>query len=352
MKRCSLRLIRIGGLFVLWLLIAGGCGVKGQRAQPLSNTAGQYPAPTELIRALPTAVPTTVAGPTSTPELQPADEPTPLPTAEPTATPSPAVRFAVIGDYGLAGPAEQRVAELVKSWSPDLIITTGDNNYPAGAAETIDQNIGQYYHAFIAPYVGSYGEGADTNRFFPSLGNHDWQTAAAQPYLDYFSLPGNERYYDFTWGPVHFFALDSMFGEPDGVSSTSRQGQWLQRGLTASTACWQIVYMHHPPFSSGSHGSSDWMQWPYAAWGADTVLAGHDHTYERIERDGIVYFVNGLGGGARYPFKHIVDGSQVRFNADVGAMLVEANDNEIHFQFISSGGETVDSYHLSGSCGR
>ncbi len=85
-------------------------------------------------------------------------------------------------------------------------MTTGDNNYPDGAAATIDENIGQYYADFIYPYTGSYGTGAASNRFFPSLGNHDWYTTGAMPYLDYFALPGNERYYRFTRGPVEFFA--------------------------------------------------------------------------------------------------------------------------------------------------
>src|SRR5688500_7039657 len=64
------------------------------------------------------------------------------------------VVFAVIGDYGNAGPHEGAVAALVASWQPAFIMTTGDNNYPSGAPSTIDQNVGQYYHAWIAPYLG------------------------------------------------------------------------------------------------------------------------------------------------------------------------------------------------------
>src|ERR1041385_3886659 len=104
------------------------------------------------------------------------------------------IRFAVIGDYGFAGQPELDVSNLVKSWNPDFVITTGDNNYENGAASTIDQNIGQYYHEFISPYTGAYGSGDTVNRFFPSLGNHDWVTTGATPYLNYFTLPGNERY--------------------------------------------------------------------------------------------------------------------------------------------------------------
>ncbi|MFZ1281825.1 MAG: hypothetical protein WAR59_13380, partial [Ignavibacteriaceae bacterium] len=67
------------------------------------------------------------------------------------------VKFAAIGDYGLAGENELAVANLVKGWNPDFIVTLGDNNYPLGADSTIDQNIGQYYHDYIYPYKGTYG---------------------------------------------------------------------------------------------------------------------------------------------------------------------------------------------------
>ncbi|MBL4685160.1 MAG: metallophosphoesterase, partial [Nannocystaceae bacterium] len=131
---------------------------------------------------------------------------------------SPECTVAVIGDYGDASPSEAAVAALVHGWQPDLVVTLGDNNYPRGSARTIDANIGQYYHRYIAPYRGTFGKGAASNRFFPSLGNHDWRSPAAAPYLEYFDLPGNERYYDVRWGPVHFFALDSDRHEPDGVT--------------------------------------------------------------------------------------------------------------------------------------
>ncbi|MBE0683455.1 MAG: metallophosphoesterase, partial [Anaerolineales bacterium] len=260
-------------------------------------------------------------------------------------TPVP-IRFAVIGDFGDAGQSELDVANLVKSWNPEFIITVGDNNYETGSAATIDQNIGQYYHDYIHPYSGSYGAGASTNRFFPALGNHDWETPNAQPHLDYFTLPGNERYYDFVQGPVHFFVVDSDSREPDGITSTSTQANWLQSQLATSTSAWNIVYLHHAPFSSGLHGSNTTLQWPFADWGADAVLAGHDHSYERIFRNGIVYFVNGLGGNSKYPFLAPISGSQVRYSTDYGAMLVDASETEITFQFINLAGVVIDSYTI------
>lgn len=256
-------------------------------------------------------------------------------------------RFAVIGDYGLSGTAEEDVANLVNSWNVDFIITLGDNNYPDGKASTIDENIGQYYHQYIYPYVGSYGEGSNVNRFFPSLGNHDWRTNPPQPYYNYFDLPDNERYYDFVWGDIHFFALDSDTDEPDGVSENSVQGQWLQNALSTSISTWNVVYFHHPPYSSSSnHGSQEYMQWPFKEWGATAVLAGHDHTYERLIVDDLLYFVNGLGGKSKYSFSNPIPGSQVRYNGDYGAMLVEANQDSMTFKFYSRASDLIDTYTL------
>ncbi|MBK9206872.1 MAG: S-layer homology domain-containing protein [Anaerolineales bacterium] len=256
------------------------------------------------------------------------------------------MRFAVIGDYGLASQPEQDVATLVNSWNPDFIVTLGDNNYTTGSAAEIDANIGQYYHDYIYPYQGSYGAGAAANKFFPILGNHDWETPNAQPYLDYFSLPGNERYYDFIQGPIHFFVLDSDPREPDGTSASSIQALWLKAGLYTSTSPWQIVLLHHAPYSSSSHGSNTNMQWDYKGWGADAVLAGHDHTYERIVIDGLPYFVNGLGGSTIYPFNTPVTGSEVRYNNNYGAMLITALDTQITFQFWSRTPTKRDEYIL------
>jgi hypothetical protein len=235
---------------------------------------------------------------------------------------------------------------LLHGWQPDLILTVGDNNYPSGSAETIDANIGQYYAAYIAPYQGNYGAGASENRFFPILGNHDIYTDGGQPFFDYFTLPGNERYYEFQRGPVHFFALNSDPSEVDGVGRSSTQAAWLRQGLADSTARWQIVYMHVPPYSSGIESDIAWMRWPFAEWGADLLLAGHEHFYERLDVDGIPLLINGIGGGAVYPFTEINPRSQVRFNADYGALLVTASEDHLTSEFYTRSGVLIDQLSL------
>jgi len=278
-----------------------------------------------------------------------------------TATESGTVTFAAFGDYGSNSSNEQAVTTLVNGWNPDFIITTGDNSYGSTA---IDENIGKYYSSYIGNYVGSYGSGSATDRFFPSLGNHDYTDGGGSTaYFNYFTLPNNERYYDFVRGPVHFFVIDSNpsgtgSAPGDGRSPTSAQGTWLQAGLAASTLPWKIVYMHHPPYSSGSiHGSETAMQWPYEAWGATAVLAGHDHTYERVMRDdnsngtSMPYFVTGAGGMSLYTFNTPVTGSAVCYSSNYGSMKVQATATNITFEFwsVAGSGTLIDSYTIDNS---
>ena len=267
------------------------------------------------------------------------------------------VRFAVVGDYGADTPAEGDVASLVKSWNPDFILTVGDNNYETGSTATIDANIGRYYHDYIFRYAGAFGGGSSTPRFLPSLGNHDWgdsfpNPGGAAPYLAYFDLPGNERYYSWRAGPVEVFAVDSDANEPDGNTSSSPQAIWLKSALASSGARWKAVYFHHPAYSSRPHGSSAWMRWPFADWGASAVLAGHDHDYERLNVGGLPYFVNGLGGKSIYDFVGVLPESQVRYNANYGAMLVTATASTLTFEFYNRAGLRIDGVSLQARPGR
>jgi tartrate-resistant acid phosphatase type 5 len=346
-------------LLAALLILVVACGpLTTYPATPTSSAIKQSNPQTETMPSAPSAdiqtLPTATIGIGAAPSQPPTNPSATLavasteipPTSTPSPTPTTAIRFAVIGDYGGGGRPERDVAEMVIGWQPDFIVTLGDNNYPDGAASTIDQNVGQFFHAYIADYHGKYGAGSDQQRFFPVLGNHDWNTNQAKPYFNYFNLPGNERYYDFTWGPVQFFMLDADSREPDGVSRNSTQAQWLMGKLAESNSPWKLVLMHQAPYSSGLHGSTDWMRWPFQKWGASAVLAGHDHTYERLQVDGIPYFVNGVGGGAIYHFNEILAESQFRYNSDYGAMLVSADEQQISFEFYSRGGELIDSYQI------
>jgi tartrate-resistant acid phosphatase type 5 len=308
-----------------------------------ATLAGCSPASSALTEVAPTqaAITETSATPAPSETIAPTETvELPLPAEED-------VLFAVIGDFGQEGRHAFQVAEMIDSWDVDFIITTGDNNYPDGEASTIDDNIGQYYHRYIGNYQGEYNRGSEINRFFPSLGNHDWVAEGAEPYLDYFTLPGNERYYDFIWEGVHIFVLDSDSHEPDGVGVSSEQAAWLQESMADSEELWQVVVMHHPPYSSADHGSTDWMQWPFKEWGADLVLAGHDHVYERLEVDGLTYITIGLSGhAARYTFPNVLPQSQFRYMEDWGALRILTTADGMRIEFIIVDGTVIDSVEI------
>ena len=277
---------------------------------------------------------------------------------------SPPTVFAIIGDYGRDNGNAAAVADLVSSWDPAFVLSVGDAYYASAGgtgSARYDESTGAHYCRWLADITTSgkrcpTGQ-AEKNAFFPAMGNHDYSDARPSPetYLSYFDLPGagltnssgNERFYDFVQGPVHFFVLDSNPQQPAGTSETSRQARWLKQQLAASTSTWNVVYDHHPPYSSDDdHGSSVGMRWPFADWGADAVISGHAHTYERVMRDGIVYFVNGLGGAPFHKFNTPVAGSAVRYCKAWGAQHVTASATSLTFAFVNLEGALIDSYSI------
>jgi hypothetical protein len=245
-------------------------------------------------------------------------------------------KFAAIGDIGHT-PNSAAVAQLIRNRGVDLVLMLGDLCYGSQPLEEqIDTN---------------YKTEKNAGDLRPALGNHEFSDACgggnAQGYLSYFSLPGNERYYSFKRGPVHFFAINSH-KDPDGVGPKSKQALWLRDKLAASTSPWKVVFFHHPPFSSGQHGSTDHMDWPFEAWGADAVLSGHDHDYERIMRDenadGVIipYFVSGLGGQGRRSFDVTTFGSVKRYSSAFGSLFVTATSTSLAFEFRNTSGTLID----------
>jgi tartrate-resistant acid phosphatase type 5 len=174
--------------------------------------------------------------------------------------------FFVIGDYGAASAAQEKIKDMIDKTKPSFIITVGDNCYPdCSNLSRLKERVGAYYKQYIRSK--HLKQSSQTNRFFPTLGNHDWNnTKTAQPYRDFFELPGNERFYDFRVGPIHLFTLDSDKREPSGNRKDSAQARWLAEKSQASNAKFKIAYFHHAPYSSGHHGSNLDMQWTLREW--------------------------------------------------------------------------------------
>ncbi|MEJ2113154.1 MAG: metallophosphoesterase [Flavobacteriaceae bacterium] len=262
------------------------------------------------------------------------------------------IRFVAFGDYGDGSNNEAKVAKLVHSLNPDFIITLGDNNYPDGRAYSLNNHIGKFYCNYIYNFDApndyqckgqAFDEGI--NRFFPSLGNHDYDSNLNRiPYLNYFTLPGNEVYYDFIWGPVHFYAIDSNF-------NLETQRDWLTKKLAEAIEPFNVVFFHHPPYSSGNHGNDVRMQWGFE--GADLVLSGHEHIYERninITNPLPVYIISGLGGKSKRSChknsKNQNAFDSICYDENYGTLLVEVSQDVMDIKFISVENEIIDHYIL------
>ena len=257
------------------------------------------------------------------------------------------MRFAVIGDYGADTPDELRVSSLVKSWKPDFVVTTGDNNYPDGAATTIDANIGQVLRRLHRQLPRQVRTGKQDQPVLALAPATTTGSAASDRTSSTSPCPATSATTTSTSGSFTSLRSTAIRTNPTGPARDSVQAKWLKDKLGKSKACYDVVYFHHPPYSSARHGSSEYMRWPFREWGAEVVMAGHDHTYERLVVDRIPYFVNGLGGASKYAFRdETLPETQARYNDDYGAMLVDVTKAAITYAFYSADGTKRDSLTL------
>lgn len=270
-------------------------------------------------------------------------------------TPNPEI-YAAIADWAGDTTDTAAVAALVAGWNAGTLVTAGDNYYPKTPEKDIDLQIGKPYHTFIEPYLGAYGAGAGTNKFFPALGNHDWdmyrttldtQVESLQPFMDFFTLPdSNERYYDVCLGDVHLFFLDSYTREPDGITGNSTQAQWLRAKLALSTSPWKVVVLNDSPYSSTTPTTA--LIWTFGFWGADMVISAGALNYERFDIQGVPFINNGLGGnGERVAISSPAAGSEAQYSAEYGAGRLTVTEDSLKYEFVNVDGAVIDTIELT-----
>lgn len=248
-----------------------------------------------------------------------------------------------IGECGSAGPEE--TARLLDG-IPGTVFTAGDNAYRAGTAEQ-----------FANCYDPSWGRHKSRTR--PAPGNHDYATGSADPYYGYFGAvagPAGQGYYSYNLGTWHVVSLNSNVPADDG----SAQVAWLRNDLAAHPATCTLAYWHHPMFSTGAHGNDARMLtvWRvlYAA-GADVIVNGHDHDYERFtpqtpdgladQARGIREFVVGTGGHSSRPsFASVNLNSEARAQTLWGVLKLTLRGGSYDWEFIPA---PEYSFHDSGT---
>ena len=215
---------------------------------------------------------------------------------------------------------------------PGTVFTLGDHAYQQGTTEE-----------FRRCYEPTWGRHKARTR--PTPGNHDYRTARGRPYFEYFgAAAGSDQrgYYSFDLGDWHIISLNSSLPR-----SLPAQMNWLRDDLAAHPVDCVLAYWHAPVHSSGPHAPDTSMReiWSilYKA-GADVVLNGHDHIYERFApqddrarvdaEHGVRQFIAGTGGGGVYKMGKIAPNSEVRDNSAYGVLKLTLSPGRYAWEFV------------------
>lgn len=218
------------------------------------------------------------------------------------------------------------------------VFTTGDNAYSRGTVEE-----------FATCYAPSWGRHKARTR--PAPGNHDYRTKKGAGYFAYFGVnagPPTRGYYSYDFGDWHIISLNSNIS----MKRRSAQVRWLRADLAASTKRCTLAYWHHPRFSSGTHGNQKRTKPLWDALyehGAEIVLGGHDHNYERFAPQtpdgradpgrGIREFVVGTGGANLRDFPTTEPNSEVRDDTSHGILRLTLGATGYAWKFLPVQGE-------------
>ena len=268
---------------------------------------------------------------------------TSTPTPTPTPPPSGATVFVGAGDIASCSSSGDEATANLLDGIAGTVFTLGDNVYQHGTDSE-----------FASCYNPSWGRHKPRTK--PAIGNHEYETPNASGYFNYFGAAAGDPakgYYSYDLGAWHIIHLNTECIEIGGCTAGSPEEQWLRADLAAHPALCTLALGHRTRFSSGSIGSDGAMQPLWQALydnGADVVLAGHAHDYERFAPQdprgnldparGIVTFVVGTGGAFFTGVGTKKANSQVFQNDTFGVLKLTLRANAYDWQFVPVVGKT------------
>ena len=246
--------------------------------------------------------------------------------------------FVGAGDIVCCDKAESAATARLLDGVPGTVFTAGDSVYPQATADLL-----------AGCYEPTWGR--HKWRTYPAPGNHEWEAAAGAPYFSHFGSaagPAGLGYYSVTVGSWHVVSLNSNVAANAGTP----QYEWLKADLAQSPALCTLAIWHHPLFSSGLNGNSGRMR---DAWrllmqaGAEIVLSGHDHSYERFAPQdadarsaplGMRQFVIGTGGNSLHDRLSHQPNSEVWENHTWGVLKLTLKSGSYDWEFVPIAGQT------------
>jgi LysM repeat protein len=249
------------------------------------------------------------------------------------------------GDIAKCNREEDALTGYLLDLNPGIVLSIGDNAYEAGSLQE-----------FTDCYGPTWGRHLD--RIYPVPGNHEYLTGGASGYYTYFGdratplEPGCTAecagYYSFNYAGWHIVALNSEIPSDPGTP----QEQWLRADLAANPAVCTLAFWHKPRFSSGVSlgGTGQGLFNALYEYGADIVLSGHDHNYERfapqdpggkldLER-GIRQFVIGTGGNGLRGLRFIQPNTEASDSDTWGIVKFTLRADGYDWEFLPIPGQT------------
>ena len=228
---------------------------------------------------------------------------------------------------------------------PGTVFAAGDLAYPDGSDEQ-----------FVNCYGPTWGRFKERTR--PAPGNHEYHKGGASGYARYFGAAAGDpdkAYYSYDLGTWHIVALNSECAAIGGCDAQSPQTQWLKQDLAQHPGGCKLAYFHKPLFSSGGkHGNDPEVRplWEvlYGA-GADVIINGHDHDYERFapqdpsghldQKRGLREFVVGSGGkNSHRKMGNPEPNSEVRNDDTFGVLKLTLHPGAYDWEFVPEAGKS------------
>ncbi len=261
------------------------------------------------------------------------------------------VTIGAAGDIADCGGTDDEATANLLDAIPGTVMTLGDNVYVNGTTSE------------YACYNSSWGRHKARTRPIP--GDHDYGVPDAGGYFDYFGAAAGPRpsgFYSYDIGAWHVVALNSGC-YVQLRSCNAAQDEWLENDLEQNDSQCTLAQLHEPRFSSGEiHGNVGSVQplWQILyEHGADVVLSGSEHMYERFApqtptgqadaTNGIRQFTVGTGGESHYQVGDILPNSQVRESNTFGVLKMTLRPTGYDFQFMPVAGKSFTDSG-SGSC--
>lgn len=234
---------------------------------------------------------------------------------------------------------QQATSDLALGLAPDAVLTLGDQQYDDGTLEEFER-----------AYTPTWGRLRDIT--YPAAGNHEYRTQDAAGYYDYFgdvAGPRGKGWYSVDIGAWHVVALNSNCSDVGGCKPGSEQEQWLREDLAAHPARCTLAFWHHPRWSLGKYEDDDdtdaLVRALYDA-GAELILSGHDHNYQRFAPRnpdgapdtvrGIRQFVVGSGGRSHYEIRDL-SGLESGDDTHFGVLSLTLRPDGYDWRFVPEG---------------